>query len=399
MDLSYTAEQEAFRKELRDWLEVNWEPFKHHFRDEERNAAALEGRAFDKALAWHKKLYEGGWVGIWWPQEYGGRGAGLVEQAIYNEEMGRTGVPTGVNLLGISLLGPTLMHWGNERQKQRFLPKILPADEIWCQGYSEPGAGSDLANLQTRAVDDGDFFVVNGQKVWTSGAHVAHWIFLLVRTDPQAPKHRGITYLLVDMRSPGITVRPLVQMTGNAGFNEVFFEDVRVPKENVVSEVNNGWAVAITTLMFERTTLGGFYRYEHTIDRLVRLAKKVPRGSGSAWDDAGVRQQIAQFAIEVRAMKLNEYRRLTRQLKGQPPGAEGSIGKLAASELNLRMANFGIELLGPFAALDKDSDVAIDHGRWLSMVLGARAATIAGGTSEVQRGIIGERVLGLPKSR
>jgi alkylation response protein AidB-like acyl-CoA dehydrogenase len=398
MDLSYTPEQEAFRVELSDWLQSHWEPFKSNFAEEDV-AIAFEGRAYDKALAWHKQLYAGGWVGIWWPKEYGGRGASLVEQAIYNEEMGGRGVPTGVNLLGISLLGPTLMHWGNERQKTRFLPKILPAEEIWCQGYSEPGAGSDLASLQTRAVADGDSFIVNGQKVWTSGAHIADWIFLLVRTDPDAPKHRGITYLLVDMHSPGITVRPLVQMTGSAGFNEVFFEDVRVPRENVVGEVNSGWMVAITTLMFERTAIGGFYTFERTVDRLVKLAKKLPRNGGTAWDDGAVRQQIAQFAIEVRAMKFNEYRRLTRQLKGQPPGPEGSMGKLAGSELSLRMANFALDLLGPYGALERGSDFAIDHGRWTALALGARGYTIAGGTSEVQRGIIGERVLGLPKSR
>ena len=397
MDFNYTPEEEAFRDELRGWLDANWEPIKDEMWEAELGARVSERAAWERSLAWHKKLYEGRWVRIWWPVEYGGRGAGLVEQAIFNEEMGRRGVPTGVNLLGISLLGPTLMHVGSEEQKARFLPRILPGDEIWCQGYSEPSSGSDLASLQMRAVADGDDFIVNGQKVWTSMAHVADLMFVLVRTDPDAPKHHGITYLLVDMHSPGVTVRPLVQMTGASGFNEVFFDDVRVPKRNVVGHINEGWKVAVTTLMFERTALGGYYTYQRTVDRLVRLAQKVRRGDGTAWDDAAVRQHIAQFAIEVQAMKYTEYRRLTRPLHGQPPGPEGSVGKLFGTELNLRLARFAIELLGPYGALELGDEFAIDEGRWSRMALAVRGMTIAGGTSEVQRNIIGERVLGLPK--
>ena len=209
--------------------------------------------AWNEAVAWHQKLNEGKWIGISWPKEYGGRGAGILQNIIYHEELERAGTSVPFTGMGISLLGPTLIHWGTEEQKKRHLPKILAGKEIWCQGYSEPNSGSDLASLQTRAVEQGDDFVVNGQKVWTSIAQHADWIFLLVRTDPNAPKHKGISYLLVDMKSPGITVRPLVQITGGKGFNEVFFEDVRVPKKNIVGELNQGWQVAITTLMFERS--------------------------------------------------------------------------------------------------------------------------------------------------
>jgi alkylation response protein AidB-like acyl-CoA dehydrogenase len=300
---------------------------------------------------------------------------------------------------GITLLGPTLMHWGTEEQKQRYLPTVLPADEIWCQGYSEPGSGSDLASLQTRAVEDGDHFVVNGQKVWTSWAQHADWIFLLVRTDPGAPKHQGISYLLVDMKSPGVTVRPLVQINGDSEFNEVFFEDVRVPKKNLVGEMNRGWMVAVTTLMFERAASGNFYRFERLLPQLYDLAKRTEVNGQPALEDTAVRQQLAQFAIEAQAVKYNELRRLTRQLKGLPPGPEGSFAKVTATELNLRIANFAMELLGPYAILEKGSPFAVDQARWSYRMLSSRAGTIAAGTNEIQRGIVGERVLGLPKGR
>ena len=300
---------------------------------------------------------------------------------------------------GVTMLGPTLMHWGTEEQKQRFLPKILPAEELWCQGYSEPGSGSDLASLQTRAVEDGDHFVVNGQKVWTSWAQHSDWCFLLVRTDPDAPKHNGISYLLVDMRSPGITVRPLVQMNGDAEFNEVFFEDVRVPKEHLVGEKNRGWMVAITTLMFERVATSSYYRVETLLPQLYDLAHRLERDGRPASENAAVRQQLAQFAIEGAAIKYNELRRLTRQIKGQPPGPEGSFAKITSTELNLRVANFAMELLGPYSTLAKDSPFAIDQARWSYRALTARSGTIAAGTNEILRGVIGERVLKLPKSR
>jgi alkylation response protein AidB-like acyl-CoA dehydrogenase len=395
MDFSYSPEEEQFRRHVRSWLEANAPADMRAGQDED---LAPDTR-WQRQKAWHKKLHEGEWIGIWWPKEYGGRGASVIEQVIFNEELAQMGLSSGVNMSGVTLLGPTLIHLGTEEQKQRFLPKILPADEIWCQGYSEPGSGSDLASLQTRAVEDGDHFVVNGQKVWTSWAQHSDWIFLLVRTDPNAPKHQGISYLLVDMHSPGITVRPLVQINGDSEFNEVFFEDVRVPKKNLVGDLNRGWMVAVTTLMYERVATGSFYRFEKTLGQLCDLAKRTELNGKPAAEDTSVRQQLAQFAIEAEAIKYNDLRRLTRRLKGMPPGPEGSISKINTTELNMRICNFAMELLGPYAILEKGSPFAIDHARWSYRMLGARAGTIAAGTNEIQRGIIGERELGLPKGR
>lgn len=395
MDFSYSPEEEKFRQHVRSWLEANAPADMRAGQDED---LAPDAR-WERQKTWHKKLHEGGWIGIWWPKEYGGRGASMIEQVIFNEELAQMGLSSGVNMSGVTLLGPTLIHLGTEEQKKRYLPKILPADEIWCQGYSEPGSGSDLASLQTRAVEDGDHFVVNGQKVWTSWAQHSDWIFLLVRTDPNAPKHQGISYLLVDMRSPGITVRPLVQINGDSEFNEVFFEDVRVPKKNLVGDLNRGWMVAVTTLMYERVATGSFYRFEKTLSQLCDLAKRMELNGKPAVEDTSVRQQLAQFAIEAEAIKYNDLRRLTRRLKGIPPGPEGSISKIATTELNMRICNFAMELLGPYAILEKGSPFAVDHARWSHRMLGARAGTIAAGTNEIQRGIIGERELGLPKGR
>ncbi len=395
MDFSYSAAEEQFRDEVRVWMEANVPDDLRGGKDEDLEPA----ERWQRGLDWHQKLHEGGWVGLWWPEEYGGRGASLLEQAIFNEEMNRLGVSQGVNLSGISLLGPTLMHWGTEAQKQRFLPKILPAEHIWCQGYSEPGSGSDLASIQTRAVEDGDQFVVNGQKVWTSWAQYSDWCFVLVRTDPDAPKHKGISYILVDMHSPGVTVRPLVQINGDAEFNEVFFEDVRVPRENLVGDLNEGWMVAITTLMFERVSSSSFYRFEKLLPQLHEVARRVELNGRPAIEDEAVRQQLAQFSIEAEAVKYNELRRLTRQLHGQPPGPEGSFSKILASELNMRVVDFAMELLGPYAVLAKGSPFAVDQARWSYRMLSARGGTIAAGTNEILRGVIGERVLGLPKAR
>ena len=395
MDFSYSAAEEQFRDEVRVWMEANVPDDLRGGKDEDLEPA----ERWQRGLDWHQKLHAGGWVGLWWPEEYGGRGASLLEQAIFNEEMSRLGVSQGVNLSGISLLGPTLMHWGTEAQKQRFLPKILPAEHIWCQGYSEPGSGSDLASIQTRAVEDGDQFVVNGQKVWTSWAQYSDWCFVLVRTDPDAPKHKGISYILVDMHSPGVTVRPLVQINGDAEFNEVFFEDVRVPKENLVGDLNQGWMVAITTLMFERVSSSSFYRFEKLLPQLHEVARRIELNGRPAIEDEAVRQQLAQFSIEAEAAKYNELRRLTRQLHGQPPGPEGSFSKILASELNMRVVDFAMELLGPYAVLAKGSPFAVDQARWSYRMLSARGGTIAAGTNEILRGVIGERVLGLPKGR
>jgi len=393
MDFNFSEIDEAFRREFRSWLEANL-PKDHRKSDFPIEFFAdEEGEQWDRRLAWHKQMYAGGWVAIGYPKDCGGRGASLTQQAIYDDELARVGAPSLVNAQGIALVGPTLMHWGTAEQRERYLPKMLSAEEIWCQGYSEPNSGSDLASLQTRAVEDGDYFVVNGQKVWTSDAHHADWCFLLVRTDPQAPKHKGITYLLVDMHSPGVTVRPLVQMTGDRGFNEMFFEDVRVPKKNIVGEKNNGWLVALTSLMFERRARD----MTEIVRQLAGLAHVVQHDGRSAWDDSGVRQQIARFACEAWGIRYLGLRQLTRQLRGKPPGPESSIQKLAYSELNLRVQKFAMELLGPFSQLDYQAPFAIDRGKWLYRMLAARGMIIGAGTSEIQRQVIGERVLGLPK--
>jgi alkylation response protein AidB-like acyl-CoA dehydrogenase len=392
MDFNYSPADETFRKQVRTWLEAN-----KQFAPPPRELLGEEGDDdWNARVRWHKKLNEGGWVAVHWPREYGGRGATVLQRLIFREELDRLGLGEPFIGMGISLLGPTLMHWGSEEQKQRYIPKILKGEEIWCQGYSEPNSGSDLASLQTRAIEDGDDFVVNGQKVWTSMAQHADMIFLLVRTDPDAPKHKGISYLLVDMHSPGVTVRPLVQITGGKGFNEVFFEDVRVPKKNIVAQKNQGWQVAITTLMFERGGGGGGNAMGE-VEELAQLAKQLPRNGATAWDDSAVRQKIVEFASDALALKYTGYRQLTRQLKGQPPGPEGSMMKLCSTELSLRIAVFAMELLGAYSQLEYNAPFAIDQGKWSFRMLAARGPTIYAGTNQIQHNIIGERVLGLPK--
>lgn len=393
MDFTFSPEDEAFRQEFRSWLE-------HHiprdWRDDElHDPDTLE--EFERRRAWHRQLYDGGWMCIHWPQEYGGRGASLIQQVIYHQELDRAKAPPTVNFQGIARVGPTLMQWGTPEQKQRYIPKIPPAEEIWCQGLSEPDHGSDLAAVETRAVDQGDHFLVNGSKVWTSNAHRADFTTLLCRTDPDAPKHKGLSYLLVDMKSPGITVRPLVQMTGESGFNQVFFDDVQVPLANLVGEKNRGWMVAMTNMMFERTIHGGRTDMMVEVRQLTELAKKVDRGGRPAWEDSYVRQSLAGFACEAAALKYTSFRQLTSQLKGLPPGPEGSIMKLGTSGLNLRMQDFAMELLGPYSQFEYQASGAIDRGKWSHRMLAARRSTIAAGTNEIQHNIIGERVLGLPK--
>ena len=398
MDFNYAAEQQEFRKEVRRWLEKNSaEVFGATL---ERFDGSMESLIFgrddglwEQALEYHRRLHRAGYLALHWPKEWGGAGAGLVEQSIYQDEVLRLGLPLyGANQLAIDRFGPTIILLGTDAQKRRFLKPMLTGAEIWCQGYSEPNAGSDLANVQTRAVLEGDSFIVNGQKVWTSLAHRADWQVLLVRTDPRAPKHKGISYLLVDMKSPGITVRPLLQMTGEAKFNEVFYDNVRVPKENLVGELNDGWRVSIATLMYQRLSAGTRHPVERLINELIELARSIEFEGIPAHRHPYVRQRIAQFAAEGRCLKLSRYRALTTQLKGRAPGPENSFSKLFASELNMRVVTFANELLGPYATLENGS-----ARHWSERMLGARELTIAGGTSEVQHNIIGERVLGMPK--
>jgi alkylation response protein AidB-like acyl-CoA dehydrogenase len=395
MDFEYTPEQEAFRREVRDWLKTYLpEDLKVDDAMDERVAPNRE--VFEKRREWQRKLASAGWVGLSWPRQYGGRAAALMEQIIFDEEYSRARAPVLPGYSGVGLCGPTMMNWGTEAQKQKFLPRILNGDHIWCQGYSEPGAGSDLAGLSTRAEDQGDYFIVNGQKVWTSAAQYADMMFLLARTDPKAPKHRGISYLLLDMHSPGVVVRPLVLMNGHAHFNEVFFDNVQVPKENLVGPMNEGWKVAMTTLMFERAGAGGG-GHTSQVRRLAELAKVVRISGRVAWEHEWVRQRLAQFMIECEAAHYTKLRGLTRRLKGQPPGPEGSILKLFGSELGVRIASFATEMLGEYALVNEVTAEVPDAPRWYNRVLSSRQYTIAGGTSEIQHNIIGERVLGLPK--
>jgi alkylation response protein AidB-like acyl-CoA dehydrogenase len=398
MDFTFTPEQEAFRAHLRTWLERNKAEVFGRDNDPLADREKDGDSRWQKMLEWHRRLYSAGYAALHWPKEWGGGGAGLVEQVVYQDEVLRLGLPLyGANQLALDRIGFTLMAFGTEEQKRRFLPKMLTAEEIWCQGYSEPGAGSDLAGLQTRAVIDGDDFVINGQKVWTSLAHRAHWQVLLVRTDPDAPKHRGISYLLVDMKTPGITVRPLVQITGDSDFNEVFYDNVRVPRKNLVGSLNQGWQVSIATLMYERVSGGTRHPVEKTINELVEVSKTVAFEGVPAARHPYVRQKLAQFASESLCLRLSRYRSLTAQLNGKVPGPESSFGKLHATELNLRVAMFAEELLGPHSQLERGSFGAIENGRWLYRALRARGLTIAAGSSEIQHNIIGERVLKLPK--
>jgi alkylation response protein AidB-like acyl-CoA dehydrogenase len=402
MDFSYTPEQDAFRATLRAWLEKTSRETLGRGGDAmgASTASLLDVRddaQWNKMREYHRKLYEAGYAALHWPVEWGGSGAGVIEQSIYQDEVLRLGLPLyGCNQLALDRIGPTIALMGTEEQRKRFLPKMLTGEEIWCQGYSEPNAGSDLAGLQTRAVLEGDNFVVNGQKVWTSLAHRADWQVLLVRTDPSAPKHKGISYLLVDMHSPGITVRPLVQITGESGFNEVFYDNVRVPKENLVGELNQGWQVSIATLMYERVSGGTRHPIERTISELVELAKSIDFQGVPAREHPYVRQRLAQFVSESRCLRLSRYRSLSAQLRGRVPGPESSFGKLFATELNLRVAMFADELLGAYGALEGGM-AAVERGKWAHRTLAARGLTIAAGSSEIQHNIIGERVLKLPK--
>ena len=395
MDFHLTPSEESFRAELRAWLAKHL-PDDLRVDDPSDDRVAGDRATFDRRRAWQKTMYEAGWVGISWPTEYGGRGASVMEQAIFEEEYSGARGPVLPGYSGVQLAGPTIIHWGTEAQKRHFLPRILAADDIWCQGYSEPGAGSDLASLRTRADDKGDHFLVNGQKVWTSGAHFADWMFMLARTNPDAPKHNGISYLLLDMKTPGVSVRPLVLMNGHRHFNEVFFDNVTVPKENLVGPLHQGWKVAITTLMYERSG-GGGRGHDLQVARLIALAKTLPKDGATAWDDPTVRQTLAQLSIECEALRLTRLRGLTRRLRGEAPGPEGSILKLYGSELGIRIAEAAGALLGMRALLNQPQPDIPDAPRWYNRVISSPQYTLAGGTSEIQRNIIGERVLRLPK--
>ncbi|HVL64566.1 MAG TPA: acyl-CoA dehydrogenase [Actinomycetota bacterium] len=393
MDFRDSPSEAEFRAVLRDWLERN---LPEGWREQE----ASSGRGDeDVARRWSRKLFDAGYAGLTWPKEYGGGGAPYTHQAIFLEEMARAEAPDHIGVIGLGMAGPTIIVHGSDEQKQRYLPKILSGEEVWCQGFSEPGSGSDLASLKTRAVRDGDHFVVSGQKVWSSFAHIADWCILLVRTDADAPKHRGITYLLLDMHSPGVEVRPLRQITGDPEFNEIFLTDVRVPVSSTLGEVNNGWSVAMTTLLHERGTLGFALtaRLEVMLRHLIRLAKE-PRPNGRrAADDPLVRDEIARLWADLQALRYTNYRALTKLMKTGVPGPEGSIAKLHWSETNQRLTKVALRILGQEAVLEGEG--APWNGFWQYQQLRSRGNTIEAGTSEVLRNIIAERVLGLPRGR
>jgi len=385
MDLTYSQEDECFRAELRQWLAAQLQ----EFRALPQNPAA----AVEQSRAWQRKLYAAGYVGMAWPAAYGGRDAPPTQQVIFAEECARAGAPALINTIGLTILAPALMAHGSEEQKELHLPRILRADDLWCQGFSEPGAGSDLAALRTRAEVDGDHLVVTGQKVWTSLGPIADWCFLLVRTSSDGPPQHGITYVLMDMKSPGVSIVPIRQITGKSHFSELFLDAVRIPLANVVGRIDDGWAVTRSTLTSERSGLAGVVELERNLARLGTLAAHAGRR-----DDPLLRQRLAQLHIDKQALKYTGYRVLTSQMRGAAPGPESAIGKLAASELRKRIMDLAMELLGPHAVIARKDPRAPDRGRWPGLYLDARAYTIGGGTSEVMRNIIAERSLGLPRS-
>jgi|SRR5580658_9635888 alkylation response protein AidB-like acyl-CoA dehydrogenase len=395
MDLSFTDSELKFRDEFRAWLKANVPPDWEKRRTEEN----LQVR-FDYLRGWQKRVYQAGWAGIAWPREYGGRGATLMEQVIFTEEMARAGAPHLANVIGLSLIGPTIIAFGTDAQKKRFLSNILSADEIWCQGFSEPNAGSDLANTRTEARLDGDHYMINGQKVWTSYGWAADWCALLTRSEAGSTQHHGLTYILVDMKSPGVEVRPLRQMTGESEFCELFFRDVRVPAENVLGKVGEGWKVAMGTLMHERATLGAGVQIvlKRQFDRLTQLSHSIQRNGKPASEDPVIRQKLAQSYVDIEVMRLNQMRAISRINEKGVPGPESSILKIFWTELNQRFQQIATELLGPYSQLTRGSEEAIDEGQWAYSFLRARGNTIEAGTSEIQRNIVGHFVLGLPKS-
>jgi alkylation response protein AidB-like acyl-CoA dehydrogenase len=408
MDLTYPAEAEAFRTEIRAWLEEN---LPEGWFDDGFEMTSEERRKFHEE--WTQKLFDGGWICASWPKEYGGKGLTTMQNVVLNEEFARAGAPLRADFFGDTLVGPTILQWGSEEQKKEFLPKILSGQISWCQGFSEPDAGSDLASLKTRAELDGDEWVINGQKIWTTQAQYADYIFLLARTDPNAPKHAGISYLLVPMKQDGIEVRPIVQPDGSAEFNEVFFTNVRAPKDNVVGGLNNGWKVAMTTLGFERgsSATTSHRRFEKELEVIVDKAR-----DNGAIDDPTVRQGLAKAWSKIQIMRINGYRTLTATVQNKKDlgvAALGATNKMFWSETHRDTLNLAMDILGPYAQIltgtaSDDEEFVPGYGRrhgradYPVSILQAsfffsRSETIWGGTAEIQRNIVGERVLGLPK--
>jgi alkylation response protein AidB-like acyl-CoA dehydrogenase len=394
MSLPSDHDDEAFRREVRAWLEANLAEILEGF------PAGISTHDLDLRRRWEDHLCRSGWSGLSWPAAFGGRDLSLARQVVFYEEYARCGAPLPLNAIGHGILGPTLIAHGTAEQQRRFLPRILSNDDIWCQGYSEPGAGSDLAALQTRATREGDHYRLDGQKIWTSFAHLADWCFVLARTDPAAAKHRGISFLLVDMKSPGITVRPIRQMTGEADFCEIFFDDVLVPLTNVVGGENQGWPIAMAAASFER----GIYfvprlvRMQKELFELVRLAGDASRNGRAAIDDPAIRDRLSRSFIDVHLLRLHAHQMLGRSMRGEAPGAESSYIKLIWSESHQRLLVLAMDILGRDATLGPQEASAAHRGIfWQRDYLWSRAETILAGTSEIQRNVIAERVLGLPR--
>jgi alkylation response protein AidB-like acyl-CoA dehydrogenase len=393
MDLTLSPSEEGFRDEVATWLRAN-------------NPGPEPEGSLDEVMAfrgdWQRKLHAAGWAGISWPKEFGGRGATMIEQAIFTGEAAAQEAPSPANVLGLAMGGPVVIAHGTEAQKSRYLEPILTGEEIWCQGFSEPESGSDLASLKTRAVKDGDEWVVTGQKVWTTFAQYAKWCMLVARTDPDAPKHQGLTYFLMDMKQDGVEAKPLVQITGEGEFNEVFINEARIPDENVVGQVGEGWNVAITTLMNERAGLafGAIAAIHNSLAKLATLATEVrEEGGTSASEDAYFRQRIAQLFIEAETMRLNAYRGLTKTMESGIPGPEGSLGKWQWADINQDLTELALEIEGAWAVLGRGSEGAVANGAWQYNFLRSRANSIEGGTTDILKNIIAERVLGLPRMR
>jgi alkylation response protein AidB-like acyl-CoA dehydrogenase len=385
MDFEYSAEEQAFREEVRGFLKENLPPKR------QRGADFLD--------AWLEKVREKGWVGFSWPKEYGGSDGGLIEQAILREEMALAKAPPlGTSFMGLAWVGPGIMQYGTEAQKKRFIPDILDSKVSWCTGYSEPNYGSDLASIQCKAVLEGDHYVVNGQKIWTSGAPWADWIILLTRTswDPEH-KHRGITCLLVPMDAPGVEVRPIENMAGDRHFAEVFFTDVKVPMENRLGKEGEGWMVTVSALANERSSIGEVTQMFDKLDTLRELVKKTTRQGRPTAEDPKVRRTLALFEAKIAAMKYNGLRYLTRQLKGEPLSSETSVNKLHRASLEIEMDDFAVALTGQAGLQLPGGDAAVDAGSWAKSSLSWPNVVIGGGTPNIQRNIIAERILGQPK--
>jgi len=395
MDFNDTPEEAAFRTEVRAWLESNAE----RKGPGDVSGVDLGERVDDATLAaakaWQKKKADAGWACITWPKEFGGRGATAIQSVIWGQEESKFRTPPGIFSIGHGMCAPTVMTHGTADQQERWIPKLLTGEEIWCQLFSEPSAGSDLAGLRMTAVVDGDDWVVNGQKTWTTGAQFSDWGILVVRTDSSVAKHAGLSYFVVDMHSTGITVKPIIQINNGTGFNEVFFDDVRIPDANRLSEVGNGWAVAITTLMNERASIGSGGGGRAGIGDLLQLAREVEVNGAPAIEDSAVRQKLADFYVRSKALQHTGNRTVSALSQGKTPGPEASLGKLVGAALIQEIAAYAIDLEGTAGALD-DHEYAPGQGAWQERYLGIPGLRIAGGTDEILRNIIAERVLGLP---